>query len=120
MASLAGMLWTNRNNIVWRNSDWNAGHILAIAGSSLKQWKDAQQMLNPSAPNTSHSTKNVTRWIKPMAGWLKMNVNAAVFNARGLIGLGWVLRDAARKFKAAKASPLLMQISPHEAEALVM
>ena len=55
-----------------------------------------------------------------MAGWLKMNVNAAVFNARGLIGLGWVLRDAARKFKAAKASPLLMQIRPHEAEALVM
>ena len=68
MASLAGMLWTNRNNIVWRNIGWNAGHILAIAGSSLKQWKDAQQMLNPSAPNTSHSTENVTRWIK--AKWL--------------------------------------------------
>ena len=54
-----------------------------------------------------------------MAGWLKMNVDIAVFNARGLIGLGWVLRDAVGKFKAAKkTSPLPMQIRPHEAEAL--
>ena len=54
-----------------------------------------------------------------MDGWLKINVDVAIFQDEGIIGLGWVIRDASKSFLAARSTLILMQLCPNnEAKAL--
>lgn len=54
---------------------------------------------------------------KPNAGWLKINVDASVFQD-GNIGCGAVVRDAQGQFRAAMSKKVEGKWSPREAEAI--
>ena len=109
-------LWTNRNNLVWRNNRWSPRHLLDTASRSMIQ---RQKTLLPQGTlNIERHAAHATRWEKPRPGWLKINVDAAVFWDRGLTGIGWVVRDSSGASIAARSNPLQMQLRPHEAEAM--
>ena len=80
-------LWTNRNNVVWRNCRWLLSQILNIVGRTLKQWQDVQQFSIIPAFGC-HLVKQPIRWEKPKEGWRKVNVDVAIFSASSTTRLG--------------------------------
>ena len=82
------VLWTNRNNKVWRNKGWSAGHILHIAGKMMNQWQEAHHLKAMHNGNPQLPDPYPTTWKKPMVGWYKMNVDAAVDPNKSLTGCG--------------------------------
>ncbi|XVF62295.1 hypothetical protein PTKIN_Ptkin08bG0206000 [Pterospermum kingtungense] len=56
-------------------------------------------------------------WVRPPAGFLKCNVDAAVFNHDSVAGLGMALRNEFGQFVAAKTVSIAARISAREAEA---
>ena len=58
------------------------------------------------------------RWTKPEAGWLKCNVDAAIFNQEGYIGFGCVIRNEEGVKVAAKNGILYGVLDPAMAEAM--
>ena len=65
-----------------------------------------------------HLQRQPAIWERPVDGMLKLNVDAALFLAKGLVGVGCVLRDSTGSFIAAKATTVNLQVQPHEAEAV--
>ena len=55
---------------------------------------------------------------KPKEGWHKVNVDATIFSASGIIRLGWVLRYSARSFLTARGELVQQQLRPNEAKNL--
>ena len=53
-----------------------------------------------------------------MDGMLKLNMDVALLSAKGLVGVGCVLRDSTGNFIAAKAATVNPQVQPNEAEAM--
>ena len=53
---------------------------------------------------------------RPVEGMLKLNVDAAMFSNKGLVGVGCVLGNSTSTFIAAKATTVSLQVQPHEAE----
>ena len=88
--------------------------MLDIPGSMLKQWQE-----NISISTSSTRGQNASFapwWEKPMDGWLKIN---SIFQDGGIIGLGWVIRDASKAFLVARSTLILMQLCQNnEAKAM--
>ena len=58
------------------------------------------------------------RWEKPSIGWVKANVDAAIFRESGTIGLGCVIRGDVGEFIAARSERRHQCLGPAEAEAM--
>lgn len=54
-------------------------------------------------------------WSKPMAGWLKVNTHAALFQD-GSIGVGFVMCDSNGAFVGARCGRLMGAWTPRQAE----
>ncbi|XP_074354386.1 uncharacterized protein LOC141693256 [Apium graveolens] len=66
-------------------------------------------------PGNTESRRN---WTSPPQGWVKINVDAAIFEEVGSVGVGSVIRDANGTFVGARHCKFEAQLSPREAEAL--
>ncbi|KAK6116806.1 hypothetical protein DH2020_049436 [Rehmannia glutinosa] len=109
-------LWYNRNEIVWNRKSKSAHQVLNLASSLLFQWQVAQ-VAEVANWNVSHSD-GAMRWKRPNAGWLKCNVDAAVFTQSQKLGYSGVLRDEKGKFIAAIQGDLRGPMTPKVAEAM--
>ena len=114
------VLWTNRNNKEWRNKGWSVGHILHIVGKMMNQWQEAHHLKGMHSGNPQLPDPYPTTWQKPMVGWYKMNVDAAVDPNKSLIGCGSILRDAEGNFISARVALIQIRLSSNEAEAMSM
>lgn len=62
---------------------------------------------------------NVRRWVSPPQGWVKINVDAAIFTEPGgSIGIGSVIRDENGGFVCARNQKIELLVHPREAEAI--
>ena len=111
-------LWINRNNIVWKNHKWSPMQILTTANRRFTQWNEAQRVRLRVNDTVCHFQRQPTIWERPVDGMLKLNVNAALFSAKGLVGVGCVPRDSTGNFITAKATTENLQVQPHEAKAV--
>ena len=115
---LCWVLWTHRNNVVWRNSRWSSGKILEIAGSMLQQWQGVRSVTNTFFSNSNNNITNAVSWEKPEFWWIKVNIDAVVFWDRSITRLGWVIRDSLGSFISAHGTIYQMQLHPHMAETM--
>jgi len=60
------------------------------------------------------------KWIKPQAGMLRMNVDAAINKRDATMGLGSVIRDEDGNFVAARGAQWRGIFTPREAEAVAI
>ena len=97
------VIWTNRNNKVWRNKGWSAGHILHIVDKMMNQWQETHNLKGMHSGNPQLPDPYPTTWQKPMVGWYKMNVDAAVDQKKFLTRCGSILRDAEGNFISARS-----------------
>ena len=93
-------LWTHINGLVWRNKE-SLPHIqINGAKDFLTQYREAQSVIQ--IPTPTGIAEPVCNWAKPKEDWLKCNVDAAIFEAEKMIGMGRVIRDHNGVFVATK------------------
>ncbi|XP_038715125.1 uncharacterized protein LOC120008837 [Tripterygium wilfordii] len=109
-------LWRNRNEIVWNNKRQTVSQVLNLASSFLFQWQSAQVL--PNDDQLPLMDEGVVCWQKPSVGWLKCNVDGALFQAQNKLGFGWVLRDGLGQMQAAGSGALRGFLDAGLAEAL--
>ncbi|XP_031120806.1 uncharacterized protein LOC116024043 [Ipomoea triloba] len=113
MAAVCWVLWLVRNAIVWQNEVRTVDSVCMQVQRLQLIWKDAYTKTNLSVNNNIP-----TAWTPPQHGFLKCNVDVAIFDDGA--GYGAVLRDHHGLFVAAKADRLMATRDPLLAEALAV
>ncbi|KAH9684395.1 reverse transcriptase domain-containing protein [Citrus sinensis] len=111
-------IWVNRNNKVWNNTACSVCQILNSAGQFLYQWQAAKRQVFDINDDTQRLVHGALCWEKPKFGWVKCNVDAAVFASQGKIGIGCVIRNSQGGFLAARCVEVVGNFGAREAEAL--
>ena len=92
--------------------------VLNSAGMMLFQWQSAKKqplLADVAAVNGSHGA---ICWEKPCVGWLKCNVDAAIFKAHGKFSVGCVIRNSGGDFVTARCECFSRNFGSQEAETL--
>ncbi|KAL6564457.1 hypothetical protein OROMI_015907 [Orobanche minor] len=114
-ASICLVLWSNRNDKVWNQHFSPAFILFSKAVDFLKSWQVAQLACRPISP--SHPSP-ATIWSPPASGYIKLNVDGAIFSESGFAGFGLVLRGPDSVFLAARNGVLCCSLDPAIIEAL--
>lgn len=77
----------------------------------LADWRRAQEVVARS----SRYNSTIRLWIKPPAGWIKINVDTACNQRAGTVGLGCVIRDEYGSFHRPRSKGIVHRMSPREA-----
>jgi ribonuclease HI len=131
MAMLLWSIWQNRNNMVWNNNKLNARQIGMQAAQAWNEWAlvrglldDEQQqhaMQQQTAPVAQQiAAPHVYQWQPPFPGYLKCNVDASFYNAAGVTGGGWCLRDHRGHFILAGTHSIIGRLTTLEGEAMAL
>ena len=102
--SLCYELWKHRNNVYWNDKPSTVAALVYAAKMELEQWTESQTSLLDILHNGSCCDTPAEKWKNPTAGWMKINVDAAIFPNKHSIGTGCVTRDHVNTFMAAKLS----------------
>ena len=105
-------LWWRRNDVVWNGRIRHSQQVVNGCFTMLESWFHANETLANAVTVPSYSSK----WQKPDYGWIKINVDGAVFPNKGAIGV--VFRDHQGRFMGGFAKPFPHQTLPEVVEAL--
>lgn len=108
-------IWNRRNKWVWDRVNGSVFGVKSAAMNLLSDWRAAQQVGSKCKPNIQSACKH---WSRPPQGWVKVNVDAAVFPEQNCSGMGGVIRDEYGKFLRARSRRVDAVLLPREAEAL--
>ncbi|KAJ8768806.1 hypothetical protein K2173_023710 [Erythroxylum novogranatense] len=108
-------IWDARNSVIWANKFPNPTNVWFVANRTLDAWKNAQTTKQPQG-----SGKVLQKWVKPEAGWIKINTDVATDVGDSGTGIAMVFRDDRGSFLVAKNSIITGTFSPKTAEAIVV
>ena len=109
-------IWRARNDLVWQNTNHSSSQVSGFVRNFLHQWIAAQEQNGSSSHGISHP--HVQRWAAPPIGFLKINVDAALFPSKA--GLACVIRDSRGVFIQARLKSICGKFSLKLAEALAI
>ena len=115
-AMVSWSLWNNRNDVVWKGRSRQLAELIKHAEELLREWHHAKE--GQSRQIQRRTTANEATWLRPEIGWLKCNIDAAIFQHGGFMGYGWVLRDDEGTMIAAKNGVMNGLVNPAMAEAM--
>lgn len=104
-----------RNKWVWNKVEVSVFGIKNDVLNLLAEWKTAQAQNTRSNIATNSRSRS---WQRPQEGWVKVNLDAAVFESISAIGVGGVIRDESGRLLRAMCTQIPGVWSPREAEAL--
>lgn len=107
-------IWNRRNRWVWDRINGSVHGVRYAAGHLLRDWRETQLRIDQSKFLENAGARV---WSPPKAGWLKVNIDAAVF-IDGSIGVGAVIRDDQARFVAARGKRIAGAWKAREAEAI--
>ena len=111
-------LWQAQNDVVW-SSKWSSpAAVVYRARTILYDWCNARHV-DDSSSDAVPAPPPLHFWVPPLQGFLKANVDAAVF-PDGFIGVGGVLRSYDGSFVGACQHRLLGYFSPKTAELIAI
>ncbi|CAJ2632047.1 unnamed protein product [Trifolium pratense] len=111
-------LWHNRNEWIWNQKQMNPDQINHWTKARWSEWNAAQQR-RVTADATEYSSVH-RRWVKPITGELKCNVDAAFHHSIDKTSYGCCLRDSNGDFIQALSGWCNPELSVCEGEALGM
>ncbi|XP_031131899.1 uncharacterized protein LOC116033287 [Ipomoea triloba] len=108
-------LWCSRNDCVWKGANfYNRAFVVHAALSFWRNWKQVNEL-----SDTYILPSNVVdQWKPPIHGRLKLNTNVALDGSSSVMGLGWIIKDDAGRFIAAKSESIVGVFNVKEAEAV--
>lgn len=118
IASVLWGLWFSRNLKVWENKmvtpqitmDWSVKHIT--------EWQTARKTkLSRLQTNTQSAVQGSTKWVAPVEGKLKVNVDASVVAGTPSFVVGMVLRNHHGMFVQARNARCAGEVPALGAEA---
>ncbi|XP_074370401.1 uncharacterized protein LOC141711686 [Apium graveolens] len=107
-------LQNRRNRWVWSKIVGSVFGVHEGALNLLHDWKQSQLEKHTNMPVISSSPR---RWLTPPQGWVKVNIDAAIFDTTGSMGTGCVINEAGN-FIRARAQRISARMQPREAEAI--
>lgn len=115
VAMVCWNLWNRRNKWVWEKVEVSVYGVQATARNMAEEWKKSRLEKQADKAVTWGSPR---RWLPPPQGWIKVNIDAAVFEELGKVGVGCVVRDADGNFVCARNRAVMAFMQPREVEAL--
>ncbi|XP_042974745.1 uncharacterized protein LOC122306382 [Carya illinoinensis] len=91
VAVICRSLWTRRNGFIHGKGFMHPNQVLSKALDEIEAYKSSQD--HQSSCPASHGEGSASVWIQPLAGYYKLNWDVAINTARGLVGIGAILRD---------------------------
>ncbi|KAL8105024.1 hypothetical protein AgCh_028986 [Apium graveolens] len=115
--TLCWSIWRSRNDLVWNNRKWPVLRIVVKAWEYLSQWNATQSrgLCVPCKPPVEGDGAMI--WVKPQQNEVKITVDAAVFEGRGMSGCGIIARDHHGHLPSAKTKLISETLNPTLAEA---
>ncbi|KAK0604975.1 hypothetical protein LWI29_021494 [Acer saccharum] len=110
------MLNCLRNQLVHNLGTDDYGDVLGWASNFFEEWNSVHVVNNPSFVSAS----NIHGWRPPEGAAWKINLDATMDYARGVIGLGIIIRDKVGKVFLATAVKVRAMFSPIVAEAMAV
>jgi ribonuclease HI len=118
VATVAWVLWNNRNNKVW-NDVAEPGRILGFKAKQIyEEWKAVQHLHNQDQQSVQQHHQHT--WQVPHHGWLKCNVDAGFHRGVNKTSSGWCLRDHMGRFVRAETTWIEGCCSIVEGESLAL
>lgn len=74
-------VWINRNDKVWNNKTGSVNQVLNSAGQLLYQWQVAKKQQFYADADVHKLVYGAICWERPKFGWVKCNVDAAMFSS---------------------------------------
>lgn len=90
IALMCWSIWNRRNRWVWNKIAMSVFGTKMAALNLLAYWKKVHL---ENVKNKPAANQNPRQWHTPPPGWVKINVDAAVFSGTSTIGIGSVIRD---------------------------
>lgn len=87
-------VWSARNLLVWENKYMTPEMAMQQNSRQVAQWREMQKgkAWQPVGGTHLQEPKEV-RWLAPIAGTRKINVDASVFAGRSSFSVGMIMRD---------------------------
>ncbi|XP_052297151.1 uncharacterized protein LOC127902326 [Citrus sinensis] len=117
-AMVCWRIWIHRNDRLWNHRNSSALQVLNSAGRFLFQWQNARKQPFLADVDAVKGNHGAVCWEKPCFGWLKCNVDAAIFKAQGKFSVGCVIRNSGGDFVTAQCECFSCIFGSREAEAL--
>jgi hypothetical protein len=112
------LLWQNRNNKVWNDTN-EPGHDLGIkARHAWSEWSTVQQVQRSTRRVEPQHV--VTSWQKPPQGWYKCNIDAGFHRDINKVSTSWCVRDYLGRFVMAETTWVEGSCSVLEGEAVAL
>lgn len=111
VGSFCWSLWDRRNKWVWDKINISVFGVKSTVFNLLTDWRKAQEKDDKIRSNSECSSRH---WLKPPQGWLKINLDAAVFQDINCIGIGCLIRDAFGSFLHVRCQNIVGAFQPPE------
>ena len=99
-ALMGWSLWNARNSAVFKGSVKLPLVLCQDAHQYLQEFKRVQCTVQSLFSRIS--TRSRVRWVPPEGGWMKVNMDGAVFHDIGKVGAGVVIRNEQGEFLGAR------------------
>ncbi|XP_030494821.2 uncharacterized protein LOC115710603 [Cannabis sativa] len=118
LVAVAWAIWNARNDRVWQNKIKTVENIVMSAKCYLSQWKHAHSSGLELLSAGLNQGDGAEHWVPPIENNVKVNVDAAIFEASRQFGVGWVARDARGLLIHGHTKLFNVQATPELAEAV--
>ncbi|XP_073129489.1 uncharacterized protein [Henckelia pumila] len=109
-------IWKSRNEKLWNGIVNSASVTISLAYDLLQQWINVQSF-SQDPQVSSYAPKEVLSWQRPPSGYLKCNIDAAIFKEENIFGVAAVIRDLNGDFMVCRMHKYNGHIEVREAEA---
>lgn len=86
-------IWRARNEVVWNQMWRSVEEVVSFAMLTLNHYLAAQDVGSIPSLNPLQEGDGAERWAKPVLNTIKINVDAAIFEAEKHFGFACVIRD---------------------------
>ncbi|XP_062102876.1 uncharacterized protein LOC133813856 [Humulus lupulus] len=111
-------LWKSRNDLVWQQRGSEVDEVIVLEKTVLNQWISAQDRSFDLSMGLVTQTDGSEHWNPPADGMIKLNTDAALFEASQTFSFSCVARDSTGALIEAFAKNDWGAVTPEAAEAL--
>ncbi|XP_073133631.1 uncharacterized protein [Henckelia pumila] len=109
-------IWKCRNEKLWNGIVNTASVTISLAYDLLQQWINVQSS-SQDPQVSSYTPKEALSWQRPPSGYLKCNIDAAIFKEEHIFGVAAIIQDSNEAFMVCGMHKYNGNIEVREAEA---